>query len=263
MALTIHSRQTWGARYASAYRNRNASLPAREVWLHHTAMRAPAANASLEQDIAAMRAIEQVGQDRFGSGISYSLIVMPSGRVFEGHRIDGVGAHTGGRNSIARAISLHGNYDVAPPTPQQLDALAQLLVHGHRSGWWASPSLAGGHRDAPKASTACPGKLTHGLIPEINRRAARLLTTPPSTSSQAVSSRPTLQEGATGPLVTALQTWLNRMYPSYSQIDLRPKRYGPQTVEVVTEWQRRSGLTPDGRVGPASWREADRQGFRP
>lgn len=82
---------------------------------------------------------------------------------------------------------------------------------------------------------------------------------PPSPSTAA---RPTLREGATGEPTGSLQAWLNRMFPSYSRIDLQPKRYGPQTVDVVREWQRRSGLVDDGVFGPASWAEAARQGFR-
>lgn len=75
-----------------------------------------------------------------------------------------------------------------------------------------------------------------------------------------------LREGDTGDEVAALQAWLNRMFPSYCRIDLGPRRYGPQTVLAVAEFQRRCGITgPDanGRtVGPRTWAALERHGYR-
>lgn len=166
--MQIITRSTWGARFARGFAQ--APLPAREVWLHHTAMRPPAAGATLAIDASECRVIEQVGQTRFGGGISYTFVVMPSGRVLEGHGIDRRGAHTGGRNSIARAIVLHGDYSTSPPTSAQQAAVVELLRWGKAQGWWPG-YLAGGHRDAPGASTACPGNAAHALIPHLNQLA--------------------------------------------------------------------------------------------
>ncbi len=78
--------------------------------------------------------------------------------------------------------------------------------------------------------------------------------------------RPALHEGDTGPVVAALQKFLNATFPAYSRIDLGPQRYGPQTVAVVAEFQRRAGVTgPDanGRtVGPRTWAALEHFGFR-
>lgn len=77
----------------------------------------------------------------------------------------------------------------------------------------------------------------------------------------------TLREGDTGAVVARLQGWLNRMYPAYSKIDLAPQRYGPQTVAVIREFQRRSGVTgadADGRTtGPRTWAALLAAGYRP
>lgn len=101
---------------------------------------------------------------------------------------------------------------------------------------------------------------------------ARLRGTPDLSGGQGseqppVTGRRTLREGDTGDAVAALQAWLNRTFPSYANIDLRPRRYGPQTVEVIAEFQRRAGVTgPDanGRVvGPRTWAALERHGYRP
>lgn len=86
----------------------------------------------------------------------------------------------------------------------------------------------------------------------------------PNTTAPAVGG--SLAEGATGPHVRRLQEWLNRMFPAYSNIDLGPGRYGPQTVAVVREFQRRAGVTgadADGTViGPRTLAALAREGFR-
>jgi hypothetical protein len=78
--------------------------------------------------------------------------------------------------------------------------------------------------------------------------------------------RPALHEGDTGPAVAALQKFLNATFPLYSHIDLGPQRYGPQTVTVVAEFQRRAGVTgpeADGRtVGPRTWAALEHYGFQ-
>jgi hypothetical protein len=172
MTLTIVGRQEWGARHEAG--DGPAPLPAREVWLHHSVTVAPDMWPPFGDEDAAMRQLEWIGEQRFGRGVSYTFAVMPTGRVYEGHGVGTLGAHTAKRNGVARAIVLVGNYDDAEPTAEQLEAAAQLLAHGWRAGWWTTPKLNGGHRQAPGASTACPGR--HGLaaVDQINARAAQL-----------------------------------------------------------------------------------------
>lgn len=94
------------------------------------------------------------------------------------------------------------------------------------------------------------------------------------TSTAAVPAGPaapgtpgTLRQGDTGSAVAKLQAFLNDNYPAYSKIDLGPQRYGPQTVGVIREFQRRSGVTgsdADGTiVGPRTWAKLLEAGYRP
>lgn len=175
--MHIISRARWGARYSNGFGV--APLPASEVWLHHSVTLAPdlvwvdVDGDGIEDDEQrAMRTLEDIGQARFGGGISYTFAVMPSGRIYEGHSVDRKGSHTGGRNSLARAIVLVGDYTTRPLTGEQQRAVARLLQHGHAAGWWRTARLNGGHRQAPGASTACPGDAALAAIPSINALAA-------------------------------------------------------------------------------------------
>lgn len=166
---TIYSRSKWGARYEDSYRNYTAALPKRWGYLHHSVTAAPSVNASFEQDAAAIRHVEQIGENRFGWGISYSFLIPPSGRVFHGHRVNGVGTHTHGYNSSTLAICFIGNYEDDEPTEAQLNSAAWLLGRGKELGWTTDDQLDGGHRDLK--ATACPGRHAYAQIAEINRRA--------------------------------------------------------------------------------------------
>lgn len=168
--MKIYRRTDWKARHANG-RGR-AHTPAARVWLHHTAGKAGKASATVAEDMQLVRDLEAVGQARFGSGISYTFVVTRSGRVFEGHSYDRVGTHTAKENLAGRSICLPGNYDQIQPTVRQLEAVVLLLQHGKQQGWWDSAQLAGGHRDAPGAATACPGAHLQAHIESINARAA-------------------------------------------------------------------------------------------
>ncbi|HEY8588466.1 MAG TPA: N-acetylmuramoyl-L-alanine amidase [Naasia sp.] len=180
--MLIISREEWGARRPAGFAE--APLPARELYLHHSVTVAPDLLPPFDDDDAAVRTLERIGHDRFGGGISYTFAVTPLGRVYEGHGVGRRGAHTGGRNSISRAIVLVGDYDRQKPPDTAVRAVAELVAHGHRAGWWPA-RLTGGHRDAPGASTACPGRHAYVLIPDINRQVAGLLALAPTKPTSA------------------------------------------------------------------------------
>lgn len=178
--VDIIRREVWGARYADGFKP--APIPAERVWLHHSVTSAGAVGSSRAIDDLSVRQLEVIGQARFAHGISYTYAVTPSGRVYEGHSVDRQGAHTGGDNTHSRGIVLVGNYDVARPSPQQLASVAELLVYGVLMGYWRAAALTGGHRDAPNAATACPGRHGYAAIAGINRTAVALMARPVATT---------------------------------------------------------------------------------
>ena len=97
--------------------------------------------------------------------IAYSFLIGDDGTIFEGRSVGVAGAHTEGDNHKSHAICLLGNFETHPPTAAARKSLVELARHGQAHGWW-TPTL-GGHRDAPGASTACPGQFLYALLPAI------------------------------------------------------------------------------------------------
>jgi GH25 family lysozyme M1 (1,4-beta-N-acetylmuramidase) len=75
------------------------------------------------------------------------------------------------------------------------------------------------------------------------------------------AARPELKAGAKSAEVGDLQRFLNANYPAYSKLAV-DNDFGPATEAVVKEFQDRSGLNPDGIVGPATWAKLDAAGFK-
>ena len=118
------------------------SRPSRGIWLHHSVT--PATGSPVND----ARRIANIGIQRFGR-MSYSWVVHPDGTILEG-QAGHVGAHTRNQNSTSQAIVCVGNFENDPVTDEMVRSI-RLLVGEF------GPML-GGHRDAPGAATACPGR---------------------------------------------------------------------------------------------------------
>jgi hypothetical protein len=128
----------------------------RGFWLHHSVTRATA------DPIADGRTVARIGVQRFGR-LSYSWLVHPDGTILQGQ--DGhVGAHTRGQNSTSEAICCIGNFEKDLPSEEMCAAVSLIVaVRGQQ--------LLGGHRDAPGAATACPGRNLQSAIPGLRDNA--------------------------------------------------------------------------------------------
>lgn len=168
----ITPRSRWGARHANGARP--APLPALDVFAHHTTGPVVPASASVAHECRVMRDLEDIGEQRFKAGISYTDLIFPSGRIYEGHTIDREGAHTRGHNKTGRAICFVGNYENQKLTSAAEEAAAWLLAHRWLSGHYAAIGFTGGHNTV--AATACPGRHVTERLPAINQRAHALVT---------------------------------------------------------------------------------------
>lgn len=128
----------------------------RGFWLHHSVTK-PSMDATADA-----RTVARIGVGRFGR-LSYSWLVHPDGTIFQGQ--DGhTGAHTRGQNSTTEAICCVGNFDVDQPSEAMLRSVSLIVA-------MRGVPLLGGHRDAPGASTVCPGRNLHRAIPGVREGA--------------------------------------------------------------------------------------------
>lgn len=221
----IIPRAEWGAQFRNGFGARRVG--SLDKWLHHSVTVAPDLVAPFDDDYAAVRSLERIGQQRFGGGISYNFPITPVGLIFEGVGIDRIGAHTAGHNTTSVGIVLVGNYQSTPPTAQQEAAIAWLLNHGVAQGWWNFNALTGGHRDTK--STACPGDAAYARIPAIDALAdGGVLPPAPPAPAPVVPVPP--------PPAT------NRFGRALLTID---GSLGPGTTR---ELQHQTGTTPDGEI---------------
>lgn len=259
--MTTHRiipRSEWGARHDRGAGP--APLPASEVWLHHSVTIAPDLVPPFDDDFAAIRTLERIGEDRFGRGISYTFPITPAGLVFEGHGVDRRGAHTYGHNTVGRALCFVGNYEANHPPAPMLDAAGWILAHGFLSGWWKAARLKGGHRDV--RATSCPGRHAYAAMGRIDEIAAAYVrgviglppapVPPPSTERRVTVdvSLPMIRRGSVGKHVAAAQSLLNVKAGQGLAVD---GDFGPATDRAVRNWQAFFGMTVDGIIGPQTW----------
>lgn len=167
--VDIRPRSSWDPRYQDG--DLTLAGLALEVFAHHTVTTQLSPTATVAAEAAEMRKVETIGQSRFGTGISYNVIVFPSGRAYQGVSWNRRGTHTGGMNSTVRSICFAGNYETNEPTAAQL-ATAAAIYHEGKGKWWKATAPLRGHRDVKE--TACPGRNVYDQLPAI--RAGKITT---------------------------------------------------------------------------------------
>lgn len=100
---------------------------------------------------------------------------------------------------------------------------------------------------SPSAPAAAPSP-TPAATPAANPAGT---SAPPAETASTAATLPTLRLGAQGSAVEQLQQRLRELGTYSGAVD---GLFGPQTEEAVKQAQRQLNLTPDGVVGPATWR---------
>lgn len=104
------------------------------------------------------------------SGIGYHFLIRKDGTIEEGRPLQTVGAHCHGENGHTVGINIVGNFEVAEPEPEQMDAAARLIAALCRCyALIPSASTVFGHRDFN--ATACPGENLYVRLPELIEQA--------------------------------------------------------------------------------------------
>lgn len=242
--VTIHSRASWGARRS----NGSGALSglAQDVVLHHTVTAHPSAGLSAAGEQRIMRQLEDIGQSRFGSGISYNVLVFPSGRAYQGVSFNRRGTHTGGRNSTVRSICFVGNYEANQPTKAQIDTAAAIVAEG-RGKWWRNAARVQGHRDYK--STACPGKYVYAKRGQIASGKVTGGGTGGGSSARQYEDPKAKHE--VGSRVMGLYDGGTDVRWLQEQLGLHVDAlFGPDTEKGVRQYQASRGLTVEGLAGP-------------
>lgn len=185
--LEIRTREKW--RSQLDYRSdRACDFRAKRLFLHIALVDDPSDLQGPEDEV--MRTLERIGQQRFGTGISYNAAAFDSGRLVEGQPLTRRGAHT--VNTFRRhECPDHGGSLVAPSTssgfnnnitdralvlPQQLDdrvtdeqldAAARWGAALRRSGLAERNARWHGHRCV--TAKGCPGEAAYQRIPELQK----------------------------------------------------------------------------------------------
>jgi hypothetical protein len=139
MAISIVSREKWGARAPKGIPRQVEWPKGVDLWVHHT-------TGPRSQTVRDIQAFHQ-GPSRGWNDIGYHYLIDYEGVIFEGRGREVWGAHSPGKNHEP-SVSLIGDYSTSPPSDAQHRSVYALKDH----------LLAGnlrGHRE--NTATSCPG----------------------------------------------------------------------------------------------------------
>jgi hypothetical protein len=177
---TVHTRADWGARQESVYQwrrtNRAFYGPADHFFAHITVT---ARSGDFKRDC---RDVEQIGQSRFGSGVSYNwLIDRVTGHIAEGQPLDAAGTHTlndkkvpgfpSNLNYWGHAIAWIGRPE-DPISADALESYAAIIAAEKATGHAKAGARL--HPHSKFAWKDCPCDQVRDQIPAIEARAAAL-----------------------------------------------------------------------------------------
>jgi peptidoglycan hydrolase-like protein with peptidoglycan-binding domain len=266
--VNIASRSSWGARHVDGDGIVNSL--ASKVVIHHTVTQQLPTNATISQEQQQMRNLESIGQTRFRRGISYHVVIFPSGRAYQGVSFNRRGTHTGGHNTASRGIAFAGNMETNQPSPQALATAAAIVTHG-RGRWWTQNATVKGHRRF--RATACPGRHLYARLADIRNGVTAPSAPAPAPATPAAGG--VLRQGMTNARVRILQEGLRRIFPTYQNAAtvirevgansiqrLVSDTFGPVTAAWVREFQRRVNLPATGVVDAATARRMADFGIR-
>lgn len=154
--MKVTSRKEWGARPSRSNPGR-VNDPVEQVFIHTSVTSQLPTTATAKQEKEAMLVLQGIAFGRGFSDISYSFVVFPSGRAYEGRGWGVTQAATLNFNDISYSFCTGGNTDVNQETKAQKASIVDLIDTGQRMGRIAKHVKVRGHREvAPKS---CPGRL--------------------------------------------------------------------------------------------------------
>lgn len=152
----VISREEWGAKPPRAHLG-TVTDPVKEVFIHTSVTSELPKTATVQQEKNAMLVLQGIAFGRGFSDISYSFVIFPSGRIYEGRGWGVEQAATLGYNAKSYSFCTGGNTDAYQETKEQKLSIISLINRGQNQGRIVKHVDVRGHREvAPKA---CPGRL--------------------------------------------------------------------------------------------------------
>jgi len=141
--------------------------------MHHTVTLAPDLVVPWDDEYRAMRLLERIGVERFGSGMSYNVAVMPSGNAYLGQPLDNKTTHSAylDWNYTRASIVLVGDYARDKPTEAMLRKVSEIQAMWFERGTISKTPL---RWHGQVQGTECPGQWAKDRVPDINKWAAAL-----------------------------------------------------------------------------------------
>lgn len=120
------------------------------------------------------------------------------------------------------------------------------------------------------SATTCPGDYLLSLMDYICEQVNKILggDTPapaPAPTPAKDGFLPTKGYWASGDndqRIAQEAAFLRKTFPAYTSAKALGPQYGPNLIKAVKEFQRRTGLTPDGMTGPLTYAKLQQYGFK-
>lgn len=109
----------------------------------------------------------------------------------------------------------------------------------------------------------------HGKLPYIQyatnsaaKPASKPASKPATSTDNFLPARGHFQQGDVSPNVGKVATFMRKVFPLYTDKRALGNLYGPYLIAAIKEFQRRTGLEPDGCLGPLTLKMLEKYGFK-
>lgn len=113
-----------------------------------------------------------------------------------------------------------------------------------------------------EGQTAYAKAIAEGLIDFLNLKKKTVATSKPAETTSFFPARGYFKKGDRSENVGKIAAFMRRCFPSYTPAAALGNYYGDNIIKAVKEFQKRSGLKPDGYFGPLTLAALETHGFK-
>lgn len=169
--------------------------------------------------------------------------------------------------SNCRSISIEtsndktgGNWHVSDASLKSLIKLVADIAKRHGMGKLVRGKNLTWH--SMYANTSCPGEYLKSKINYIIDEANKINGGSKPAPSSFLPSRGYFKKGDKSENVSKIATFMRKTFPTYTSAKALGPVYGDNLIKAIKEFQKRTGLTPDGFIGPKTLEMLVKYGFK-